>query len=414
MKDVSLLPPPTIIRCRPGTPAARMKQLPSEVKKQRSREVTAAVEAWGAAVYQHLVGCVERCCVVDTAADGVHLVAHNKTYAQVGVDGGGGRVGGGSAGPQLPLSREGLACTAGAAEEGRRLAPTAGVADEGRHSVAPLGNQSRCPQVVLPRSHSPQVLLPAQAPDGSGSLLGCVVEARILSASRWSVKGQVLGVLYRPPSSQDGEAAAACTAAASAAVGSSSSSRAAQPLVQQQPAASGGGSVQHGCGDSCACEQGSGAQQQQQLDSSGGTTQPGCGDSCACEQGSGTQQAQQHQQAAAAQEPGGPKERQQGAASPQRSSLSDEQPPSTTGGLVGEASGISVRSDGSVFPLARAEASQDLAGVAAAGGDAGGMQTRKRPAGGGGGLGEAVLLAALLIGLLGMLLSGLLSLLSRP
>lgn len=69
---------------RPGTPAARMKQLPSEVKKQRSREVTAAVEAWGAEVYQHLVGCVERCCVVDTAADGVHLVAHNKTYAQVG------------------------------------------------------------------------------------------------------------------------------------------------------------------------------------------------------------------------------------------------------------------------------------------------------------------------------------------
>ena len=67
---------------RPGTPAARMKQLPSEVKKQRSREVTAEVESWGAGVYAHLVGCVERCCVVDTAADGVHLVAHNKTYAQ--------------------------------------------------------------------------------------------------------------------------------------------------------------------------------------------------------------------------------------------------------------------------------------------------------------------------------------------
>ncbi|PRW56296.1 threonylcarbamoyladenosine tRNA methylthiotransferase [Chlorella sorokiniana] len=114
---------------RPGTPAARMKQLPSEVKKQRSREVTAAVEAWGADVYQHLVGCVERCCVVDTAADGMHLVAHNKTYAQV--------------------------------------------------------------------------LVPAQAPDGSGSLLGCVVEARILSASRWSVKGEVLRVLYRPPSSYE-------------------------------------------------------------------------------------------------------------------------------------------------------------------------------------------------------------------
>ena len=67
---------------RPGTPAARMKQLPSEVKKQRSREVTLAVDSW-VDVYHHLVGSTERCCVVDRAADGVHLVAHNKTYAQV-------------------------------------------------------------------------------------------------------------------------------------------------------------------------------------------------------------------------------------------------------------------------------------------------------------------------------------------
>lgn len=60
-----------------------MKQLPSALKKQRSREVTAAVEGWGAGVYQHLVGAVQRCCVVDRAADGRHLVAHNKSYAQV-------------------------------------------------------------------------------------------------------------------------------------------------------------------------------------------------------------------------------------------------------------------------------------------------------------------------------------------
>lgn len=88
LRDFLVQPAVTSHR-RPGTPAARMKQLPSEVKKQRSREVTAAVEAWGAEVHQHLVGCVERCCVVDTAADGVHLVAHNKTYAQVGLGGGG-------------------------------------------------------------------------------------------------------------------------------------------------------------------------------------------------------------------------------------------------------------------------------------------------------------------------------------
>jgi len=82
---------------------------------------------------------------------------------------------------------------------------------------------------------------------------------------------------------------------------------------------------------------------------------------------------------------------------------------------VGEASGISVRSDGSGFPLAREEASQDLAGAAGgASGDAGGRQLPKQPASSTGGLGEAVLLAALLIGLLGMLLSGVLSLLSQP
>lgn len=68
--------------CRPGTPAARMKKVPSQTVKQRSREVTSLLESWTDA-YVHLVGTVQRCCVVDTAADGVHLVAHNKTYAQV-------------------------------------------------------------------------------------------------------------------------------------------------------------------------------------------------------------------------------------------------------------------------------------------------------------------------------------------
>lgn len=83
-------PPSVLLPRRPGTPAARMKQLPSEVKKARSREVTAAVDGWADA-YSHLVGRTERCCVVDRAADGVHLVAHNKTYAQVrGQPGGGG------------------------------------------------------------------------------------------------------------------------------------------------------------------------------------------------------------------------------------------------------------------------------------------------------------------------------------
>ena len=73
---------PTHLR-RPGTPAARMKKVPSQAVKARSREVTALVESWTDA-YAHLVGTTQRCCVVDTAADGVHLVAHTKTYTQVG------------------------------------------------------------------------------------------------------------------------------------------------------------------------------------------------------------------------------------------------------------------------------------------------------------------------------------------
>lgn len=69
--------------CRPGTPAARMRRVPTAVVKQRSREVTAAVESWCGS-YSGLVGATQRCCVVDTAADGVHAVAHNKAYTQVG------------------------------------------------------------------------------------------------------------------------------------------------------------------------------------------------------------------------------------------------------------------------------------------------------------------------------------------
>ena len=109
---------------RPGTPAARMKKVPTSVVKQRSREITAEVDSWSEA-YDHLKDMVVRCCVVDRAADKVSVVGHNKTYAQI--------------------------------------------------------------------------LLPPDAPDGSGSILGCVVEARILSVGRWSVKGQVLKVVYRPP-----------------------------------------------------------------------------------------------------------------------------------------------------------------------------------------------------------------------
>uniref|UniRef100_A0A7S0RPG7 TRAM domain-containing protein n=1 Tax=Chlamydomonas leiostraca TaxID=1034604 RepID=A0A7S0RPG7_9CHLO len=67
---------------RPGTPAARMKRVPTEVAKARSRELSALVDSWSGA-YTHLVGTSQRVWVVDTAADGRKLVGHTKNYTQV-------------------------------------------------------------------------------------------------------------------------------------------------------------------------------------------------------------------------------------------------------------------------------------------------------------------------------------------
>ncbi|GIL63707.1 hypothetical protein Vafri_17597 [Volvox africanus] len=68
---------------RPGTPAARMRpRVPGPEAKRRSRELAAEVDGWGA-VYEHLVGTRQRVVVVDTAADGHHLVGHTRSYAQV-------------------------------------------------------------------------------------------------------------------------------------------------------------------------------------------------------------------------------------------------------------------------------------------------------------------------------------------
>ncbi|CAD7702754.1 unnamed protein product [Ostreobium quekettii] len=67
---------------RPGTPAARMKKVVSQVVKERSRKMTALVDGFEG-VYEHLVGSTVRVWVVDFAPDGCHLVGHTETYAQV-------------------------------------------------------------------------------------------------------------------------------------------------------------------------------------------------------------------------------------------------------------------------------------------------------------------------------------------
>ncbi|OAY64730.1 Threonylcarbamoyladenosine tRNA methylthiotransferase [Ananas comosus] len=66
---------------RPGTPAARMKKVPSTEVKKRSRELTAIFESF--TPYQGLEGKIERIWITEIATDGIHLVGHTKGYIQV-------------------------------------------------------------------------------------------------------------------------------------------------------------------------------------------------------------------------------------------------------------------------------------------------------------------------------------------
>ncbi|XP_074273336.1 uncharacterized protein LOC141596953 [Silene latifolia] len=69
---------------RPGTPAARMKKVPSAVVKKRSRELTTVFESF--TPYNGMEGQIERIWITDVASDGIHLVGHTKGYIQVLVD----------------------------------------------------------------------------------------------------------------------------------------------------------------------------------------------------------------------------------------------------------------------------------------------------------------------------------------
>ncbi|WIA30265.1 hypothetical protein OEZ86_000355 [Tetradesmus obliquus] len=103
---------------RPGTPAARMKRVPTQVVKERSRQLTKLTDGFSSSC-EGLVGSVQRCWVTDVASDGHKLTAHTKNYTQVLLD-------------------------------------------------------------ALP------------------GLLGCVVEVEVVAASRWSVTGRLLRVLFSP------------------------------------------------------------------------------------------------------------------------------------------------------------------------------------------------------------------------
>ncbi|KAJ3410780.1 hypothetical protein HDV05_003245 [Chytridiales sp. JEL 0842] len=66
---------------RPGTPAARMQRLPTELVKQRSREATQIFHSYQP--YDSLFGKMLVVLVTEVSADGKHYVGHDKRYRQV-------------------------------------------------------------------------------------------------------------------------------------------------------------------------------------------------------------------------------------------------------------------------------------------------------------------------------------------
>eukprot|EP00201_Polytomella_parva_P020049 CAMPEP_0175050040 /NCGR_PEP_ID=MMETSP0052_2-20121109/7052_1 /TAXON_ID=51329 ORGANISM="Polytomella parva, Strain SAG 63-3" /NCGR_SAMPLE_ID=MMETSP0052_2 /ASSEMBLY_ACC=CAM_ASM_000194 /LENGTH=652 /DNA_ID=CAMNT_0016314227 /DNA_START=101 /DNA_END=2056 /DNA_ORIENTATION=+ len=148
---------------RPGTPAARMKRVPTQVVKSRSKEVSALVDSWVEA-YDHLVGTEQVACVVDVAADQKHLVAHTDTYCQV-----------------LVLPEE---TTSDRSSSSRELR------EEGGRGEEAGGGENRNEEKE--EKSKTEIL-------DSNPLMGAVVRVRITSAGRWYVKGEVIQVLFRVP-----------------------------------------------------------------------------------------------------------------------------------------------------------------------------------------------------------------------
>mmetsp|Transcript_84719 Transcript_84719/g.133808 ORF Transcript_84719/g.133808 Transcript_84719/m.133808 type:complete len:565 (-) Transcript_84719:25-1719(-) len=69
---------------RPGTPAAKLRKLSSDVVKRRSSEMTAAFESY--TTYDHLVGREERVWFSDSNAKHRQTIGHTKGYVKVVVD----------------------------------------------------------------------------------------------------------------------------------------------------------------------------------------------------------------------------------------------------------------------------------------------------------------------------------------
>jgi len=70
---------------RPGTPAAKMKRVPTDEVKLRTKKVSAIFQSYFP--YQHKLGRREKVLVTEYAKDQKHFVGHNQSYDQVLVEG---------------------------------------------------------------------------------------------------------------------------------------------------------------------------------------------------------------------------------------------------------------------------------------------------------------------------------------
>ncbi|XP_068614912.1 threonylcarbamoyladenosine tRNA methylthiotransferase [Brachionichthys hirsutus] len=66
---------------RPGTPAAKMEQVPAHIKKQRTKELSQLFHSYS--TYDHKVGGRQHVLVTEESFDAQYYVAHNKFYEQV-------------------------------------------------------------------------------------------------------------------------------------------------------------------------------------------------------------------------------------------------------------------------------------------------------------------------------------------
>jgi len=70
---------------RPGTPAARMRRVPTDEVKDRTKQVSAIFQSYFP--YSHKLGERQNVLITEEAKDKVHFVGHNKSYDQVLVQG---------------------------------------------------------------------------------------------------------------------------------------------------------------------------------------------------------------------------------------------------------------------------------------------------------------------------------------